>query len=391
MVTRLVRTVLLAFLLHALPGFAAQDIFVEAELSPAEVRVNAQAVYRLRVWHAVDLADLQITGPSVRLADLRQIGEKRVYESQRDGRRYRVHERSYAVFPFASGTLEMSGAHASGRIAAPKAAGSDGRKPVRLDAPARALVVLPVGLGAEGVPWLPARDLKLTEAWESAGSTQRRTIRIEATGVDAAQLPALQLLADGVTMHAEAARLENRFVGEQNVAVREQTFVMTPTRPGDIAIPLLQLPWWHTELDSPALATLPGRSVRGDPVAVPAAQPASTIPAGMMVSAAAALLVCLFALVAWRRRAELRATSQLRHACRTGNVVAVRDGLLQWASRVWPHAPPLTLSALAGRLQDPGARRALGTVERALYGSVSAECNPAMLKAVVRAVTRDGR
>jgi hypothetical protein len=137
-------------LLYALPAQAAQDVLIEAELEPAEVRVQAQAVYRLRVLHAVDVRELRMVGPSARLADFRVIGDDRVFEAQRDGRRYRVHERSYAVIPFASGTLELSGAYATGRTATTA---------VRLEAPARAVTLLPIEIEAAGIDAtpLPAR------------------------------------------------------------------------------------------------------------------------------------------------------------------------------------------------------------------------------------------
>lgn len=389
MVTFLIRMFLL---LCALPALAAQDVLLEAELDPPEVRVNAQAVYRLRVLQAVDLADLKITGPSARLADFREIDNGRVYEAQRDGRRYRVHERRYAVFPFASGTLELSGAQATGRILSTKASSPDHRLPLRLDAPSRTLTVLPTGVEADAAPWLPARALTLTENWTTEGKEHRRTVRIEAVGIDATQLPEVPMQVDGMTVHAEAALLDNRFAEEQNVATRVQDFVLTPIRAGKLIVPVLQLPWWHVELDSPALATLPARTIDGLPAsAAPATPAARTIPVVTIALATTAVLLAGVALTIWRRRRILYAAWQLRLAYRTGNVHAVRDGLLQWAASVWPESPPRTLSALGSQLRDPGARRALDAIERALYGTSSTNYDAAALKEIVLAVKRDGR
>lgn len=389
MVTFLIRMFLL---LCTLPALAAQDVLLEAELDPPEVRVNAQAVYRLRVLQAVDLADLKITGPSARLADFREIDNGRVYEAQRDGRRYRVHERRYAVFPFASGTLELSGAQATGRILSTKASSPDGRLPLRLDAPSRALTVLPTGVEADGAPWLPARALTLTENWTTEGKAHRRTVRIEAVGIDATQLPEVPMQVDGMTVRAEAVVLDNRFAEEQNVATRVQDFVLTPIRAGKLIVPVLQLPWWHVELDSPALATLPAHAIDGLPAsAAPATPAARTIPVVTIALATTAVLLAGVALTIWRRRRILYAAWQLRLAYRTGDVHAVRDGLLQWAASVWPESPPRTLSALGSQLRDPGARRALDAIERALYGTSAANYDAAALKEIVLAVKRDGR
>lgn len=388
MIRILVRALLFAV---ALPALAAQDVLIEAELDPAKVHVSAQAIYRLRVYQAVDVQDLRIIGPSTHLADFRAIGDGRVFETQRSGRRYRVHERSYALFPFASGTLELSGAHATGRIVSPDAKSADGRQAIRLNAPPRSLTVLPVNGAADNAPWLPAYDLKLTESWSAADGVHRRTIRIEALGVDAAQLPALQVTADGMSVRAEAPHLENRFAGERNVAVREQTFVMMPLRAGKIAIPMLQLPWWQVERNSPVQATLLARTLNDSPADMQTVEPSPTplSSASIVALTIPAMLLPVLGLLAWRRRHAVIAAWQLRRACRESNVHAVRDGLLQWAARTWPHAPPRTLAALGERLRNPGTRRALATLERALYGPAPAACSADILRATVLAVKRD--
>ena len=365
------------FLLCVLPAMA-QDFLVEADIEPAEVHVNAQAVYRLRVLHAVDVRELRIVAPSARLADFRQIGQERVFEAQRDGRRYRVHERSYAVFPFASGTLELSGAYASGRVAQ---GGS-----VRLNAPARPLTVLPVDIEADGRPWLPANALSLSEQWTAlADGAQRRVVRIEASGVDASQLPSLQIEADGMTVQAEAPRIENRFEGERNIGVHEQAFVLTPTRDGKIVVPAVQLHWWQVDADSAALATLPARMFL---IGTPDMTDNVKVTAPAATGALGATLAALFAFLLYQRRGGLRIAWQLRRA---GNPRAVRDGLLQVAATVWPDAPPATLGALAERLHNREARAALMQIERALYGPAcpaSNVCSGAALRSAASEARR---
>lgn len=254
----LLAVVLASAAILAAPPAAAQnqgrDLWLEAEIEPAQVYVQAQAIYRLRLYQAVDVRELKINGPSARLADLRQIGGERVYEALRDGRRYRVHERSYAVFPFGSGALELSGAHATGRVVSVSAVGAgaakaaDGRQAVRLEAAARTLTVRPVPASAAGADvWLPAHTLTLSESWSPPaaetrpGQALRRSIRIEAGGIDAGQIPQMQVVAPGMMVDAEAPRLQNRMAGERNIGVREQTFRMVAQRAGEILVPELRL------------------------------------------------------------------------------------------------------------------------------------------------------
>lgn len=356
-------------LLPTLVMSAPQDILLEAELEPARVFVQTQAVYRLRFHQAVDVREIKIAGPSARLAEFRQIGEERVYETVREGRRYRVRERAYAVFPFASGALEIVGGHAEGLIADPESRAKDGRRVVRVEAASQVLDVLPLPLGA-GVP---ASSLRVSETWSPAadglraGDILRRGLRIDAVGIDAGQLPETHFAPPGIAVHAEPARLENRFEGERNHATREQSFSMVVPSSGEIRVPELRLNWWNAESATAAVAILPARvlSVSGGgdvDATAPAAGP------WLALGLAAFGIVCAALGLSRRRCAELRAYVDLRRSCRAGDAAAVRDGLLARAAMVWPLDPPRTLGSLAARLEDRVARAAIERLDRSLYG-----------------------
>lgn len=391
MVRRLACLLLLALALPAL----ASDLLLEAELDAAQSPVQAQVVYRLRFLHAVDVRGVQMVGPSLRLANLHAIGEDRVYEAHRAGKRYRVHERRYAVFPFASGTLEFSGAHVTGRV---PASSPSGERPLRLDFPPRALAVLPAHPQMEGAPWLPARSLQLSEQWTALEEgAQRRTIRIEAAGVEAAQLPELRMDVPGMEVVPGTRHLETRFAGERSIASSEQSFVLVPARGGVFEVPALPLRWWNVDTGAPALALLPGRRLSVDlppPQPLPQQPAVTPAPAAAFalgpVTVAAGVVSCLLLLCVYWRRARLRRAWQLRRACMTGDALGVRDGLLAWWAGDAQDAP-LTLAALAGCMRDQAAREALQAFERSLYGPAGQSWAPRVLAALVTAVKRDAR
>lgn len=390
----------------------AQDLLLEAELEPARVFVQAQAIYRLRFYQAVDVRELKIIGPSARLAEVRAIGSGRVYEALRDGRRYRVHERSYAVSPFGSGALELTGAGATGRVAAGANRSADGRQPVRLEVAAQTLTVSPVPAAAGTAAWLPATSLSLSESWSAPATALRpgqvlwRSIRIEAAGIDAAQIPPLSplsLAVPGMLVDAKPPRLENRGAGALNIGVREQTLRMVALRAGEVQLPELQLHWWNLEANTLATATLSSRALHIEsadadstlanvlPLIV---APVTTPPApkrSQFLFAAGFTLFFVVALNAYVWRRGVCAAWRLQRACRLRNAGAVRDGMLEWAAVIWPKRPPLTLQALAERLSDPATRRALSIIERNLYGPNSGSCSAATLDAVVRDVKRGSR
>lgn len=394
----MVNAVVLAILLLAsvTPGHAvsSQDLLLETELIPAQLYVQAQGVYRLRFYQSVDVRDIRFAAPSTRLAEIRPIGTERVFEAQRAGRRYRVHERSYAVIPFASGPMQIAGAQVSGSL--------PGQRAMRMQAPAQPLRVLPAPAAAGDAPWLPARALTLSEQWSAPadalrqGVTVRRRVRVEAVGVEAAQIPELPLAVPGMMVHAEPAHLENRDAGNFNVGIREQTFSLVSLVAGNIAVPELRLVWWNAETGASAAAVLPARTLRGT-VEPQVVQPAVgvTVPAAMQKISAPwrpyglAILVAL--LLLWRQRGRLRSWWWLLRASRAGNVGATRDALLVWARCYWPDTPPMTLAALSDRVQDQQARQVLADMERALYGQDPGQDCAAWLPAAVHRVRRSIR
>lgn len=354
-------------------------VLLEASFEPAQVYVQAQALYRLRLYQAVDVRDLKLSVAAPRLADWRQSGPERVYETLRDGRRYRVHERSYAIRPFTSGALVLSGARAEGRI--PASGTPDGRRALRLEAAAQTLQVLPVPAGFGDAAWLPAHALNISEVWTpeqkrlQVGQAQRRSIRIEASGVDAGQLPELQMAAPGMAIHADPARLENRLAGALNIGVREQSFTMVALRAGTLVAPRIQVHWWNVDSNLAAVATLPPHTLQAgaaEASATPERSPPSSNAAGTLATWTAAGIVLLLStapLLWWRRRGDgVRAAWRLGRACATKDLHGVRDNLLEWTALIWPQSAAFTLGALAERLRDRVARGALAELERALYG-----------------------
>jgi hypothetical protein len=397
------------------PMAAAQsgDLWLEGVVEPGPVWVQAQATYRLRFYHAVDVRDFTMTGPAARLADVRQLGRERVYEALRDGRRYRVHERSYAVFPLGSGPLTLNGAQVSGRVAALGVRSADGRQALRLVAAPQTVTVLPVPAAAGAAPWLPARTISLSESWSSpasdirVGQVLRRSIRIEAAGVDAGQIPPLSVVVPGMQVEADMPRFENRLEGELNVGVREQRFQLVALRAGELVLPELQLPWWNQNGGGLALARLPARRWRveaGEGVTASAedrhaiagvAHAAAQTPPGRLTGLAGwwswlpvpmAVVLGAALVLVYLRRPGVRAAWRLQLALRQGRADTLRDALLARAALIWPLAPPLSLEALAQRWPNPAIRQALGTLERCLYGPRAGGPDAAALRAAVRTI-----
>lgn len=355
--------------LPALPALAAdvaRPLIVEAEVDRDAPWVQSQVTYTLRAWQGSDLRKLVLAGPQARLAEIRPLGPVAVREAERAGRRYRVHEQRFAVLPFASGSVELSGAHLAG-----KSPGSS--RPLRIEAPTITLRVRPVPAAADAARWLPADDVVLTETWspasgEATDSTPLlRRIRIEARGVEATQIPELRPEIPGASVLALPPRLETRIEGTRVVGVREQDFQLIPLRSGPLAVPALELPWWKVGADATAIARLPARTFTigvAAPSTATAPPPRTGHDAWPWVAGALALAVAAWLALRLRRH-PLWA---LRCACRAGDGGSAHRALLAWAARRWPHSPPGSLPEFAARLPAGELAMALAALDRQLYG-----------------------
>ena len=404
----------------------ATDVWLEAGFEPAAVYVQAQAIYTLRLYQAIDVRELRFEVPRPALGELRPL-DGRVDEATRDGHRYRVTERRFAVVPFASGDFDLPGVHVSGLVAVRGGAAPGGRAPLKLDAPRATLSVLPIPTEAGADPWLPARALSAVEAWTPAatevraGHALRRTIRIEARGVDAAQLPALELSAEGLSAHPEPPRLANRFDDEGIVGTREQSWRIVPSRAGELVAPELRLPWWDAVAGRARVATLPARKllVAGGsrPEAPPAmSEPSPNEPASVarlpaasdtprvggpkpkaalaVATLVAVLALAVFALAGVALRRGARAGEPLRSlstACRRNDPRGARDALLRHAATRWPAQPPRSLGELAARLPDRAARDAVAALDRHLYRGPGGDWDGRSLLGCAAALRNAGR
>ncbi|WP_169262392.1 BatD family protein [Aromatoleum diolicum] len=372
-------------------------LWLEAAFEPDSPYVQSQGVYTLRLYQAISVRDLQFHAPAALLADIRPIGADRITEATRHGHRYRVTERRYAVFPVASGELALSGAHVTGLAALPGPS-----QALRIAAPSTPFAVRPIPPAAGTSAWLPARTLTLSETWSPdpsearPGEALRRTIRIEAHGLTAAQLPALAPEGTGFSAHPEAPRLGNRFDDAWNVGTREQTWLIVPTRPGPLTLPALQVHWWDVRAHQPRTANLSARALTvvaaatdaappieptgsstlsaTTPPPAPDAPPAHTPRIYKATTTAALSALALTAAVAAlgyflrQRRRRTATLRQLKTACRHNDPHAARDALLRWSVERWPANPPRCLGELGRRMADAALQTAVAELERHLYG-----------------------
>ena len=387
------------------PGEA--DVFITTEVDTSETFVQAQVLYRIKVYRAVatrqpTLREPVFTGAEV-LIEL--AGDERNYESILGGKAYAVNERVYAVFPQESGEIEISPARFEARVL------RDGRITGRkvFTSESQTITVNPIPQAPpefQGAAWLPAKDVTLSESWSgepgelTAGEPVTRNVTISALGQLETQIPVLEPpSAAGVNIYPDQPELDRRTETDGIRGIRSDQYAIIGTTGGDVRLPAVELPWFNVDTGQWQVATLPERALSISPAANVFTPP----PEPVAGEAAATTGVEIVESPFWRRVAELlgaawlvtllawwwssrprrdervaeeppayRQQSKLlkdaRKAALAGDAAALRKAMLDWAVLQWPDRPPRSIGELASRVSSPLSDE-LEALSRSSYGA----------------------
>ena len=426
-----------ALVLEVLPAPAAGEaspargVFIETDFEPEEVYVQAQLTYTVRIYRAVEFLEASLSDFAPENAVTHRLGKDTTYTRTIEGRRYRVIERRFAVFPQASGRLVLPAVRLEARIAEAGAASAlnrlfaEGRR-IRLVSQPAEVTVKPRPPAA-ATPWLPARAVVLAEEWPEdpprlvAGEPVTRTLRLGATGLTGEQLPPIDLpdLGSSVRVYPDQPAIVTRSGQDAVHGERVQRIAMVPGTAGELMLPELRVQWWDVEAEAPRIARIPARTlaVAASPATgeaprpaladVPEAGPAELEAAdsdrrlwqGFSAALAVVWLATLGALLHARGRLRrgtppssgqpmppapprnpTAARRRVLEACRGASPRAARDALLDWAEVAWPEPPPRDLADLVARIRggsiagEPFAEAVLD-LDRALWSAGGAGWN----------------
>jgi len=172
----------------------ARDSFIELSADKAEVYVQEQLVLTIQLFFSGNLIRGELSEPEHPDAIIESLGKQREFTRYRDGVRYRVVERRYAIFPQQPGQLSLAPIRFEGQA-------RDANGQLKFLRDQQQLYDVPVKPVPDAYPadqpWLPARSLALAEdglppAGElNAGANLTRKITLHADGLPAEALPPL--------------------------------------------------------------------------------------------------------------------------------------------------------------------------------------------------------
>ncbi|MGX5794499.1 BatD family protein [Pseudomonas sp. E2-15] len=252
-------------------------VFIEANLDQSSVYVQAQALLTVRVYHSVSLYDdSSLTPLQIPDARIEQLGESRTYEKVINSIRHGVIETRYAIYPQHSGALVIPAQTFSATLVEsrpPQENTLQGTKPGKLIHVSSAELSLNVkpkpALYPADAPWIPARSLTLTQAWNpepehvQVGDSLTRSLTVKAEGLSSAQLPALPSTdINGLRRYPDQPVLANQNNDHGLTGSREDREALVPTRAGAVELPAVEVVWWNTHEDHLERTSLPAHTLQ---------------------------------------------------------------------------------------------------------------------------------
>jgi hypothetical protein len=416
---------------QAAPG--SGDLFLEVKVAPRTAYVQQQVIYTVRLYRAVNLANgSTLSAPTLPGGDavVEKLGKDKDFETLRNGMRYEVIERSYAIYPQKSGSLDIAPLVFDGDIVQGGGGGglfgfdpfNQSTRHKRLRSQTEHIDVKPIPAAFHGSQWLPARSLELDENWSPdppkfmVGQAVTRTIAVMADGLTASQLPALDGGAiSGLKQYPDQPALKDTQDSSGVTGLRTEKIAYIPIQAGSVTLPAIKITWWNTAADKMEVASLPSRTFTVLPAAAgsnvtqppapmvnapaPAPQTPKTVTAPAPSSQAlppphtatgswpwialALSLGWLVTVLAWWWRSRQRAVpavvtpsveqdslrrleKELQASCLANDAAQTKGAVLAWARHRWPENPPISLTAVARRCPRP-LSEALVELDRALY------------------------
>lgn len=412
----------------ALPGEA--DVFVTSEVDQTDSLVQAQILYRIKVYRAVQTRQPKLTEPTIAGAEalVELAGEERSYDAILNGNAYQVVERVLAIYPQESGEISISPARFEARVL--RGGRITGRKV--FESNAHTITVKPIPPPPADYPdaaWLPALDLTLSEEWSrepdeiDAGEPVTRHITISALGQLETQIPAFEPPdVDGMNVYADKPELSRLLEADGIRGVRKDQYALIGVRGGVAEIPEQVVPWWDIAAGEWRFARLASRKIEIDAPEIPiVAEPSATLAPDSSLPApetsatsialdgfwkkATQLLagVWLLTLTAWwwssrdgQRetrpaapipvyKQQARLAKAARNASAAGDAAATRAAVVEWGQLQWPDNAPRSVGEIAERVSPPLCDE-LKNLSAASYGNGGAEWDGKRLAKALRSI-----
>jgi hypothetical protein len=260
----------------------AQLARVELSLNKTEAYPQEEVLLTLRLIRQTGVRAEHLDDPTASLGDTRiELLDERQFTSEENGEIYRVLERTYALFAYQTGQLEIAPISFRGRSGGrsvfslmddPFGQPPTTQRFVQVASEPVSLEITPIPADFSGAQWLPAKQLLIEETGIDstgtmiAGRPITRRIMLIADGLMASQLPAItQEVPAGIKPYEERPQLKDTPRSSGISSSRQSVITLIPTEAGQYTLPAIEIPWWNIETEREEIARLPAIKLEVSP------------------------------------------------------------------------------------------------------------------------------
>lgn len=400
-----------------------ESLYLESEILPkGNIYEQSQFVYVVRLYRAVNLAQASLSELKTNDPDtiIERLGTDHEYEmTHPNGVRYLVIERKYAVSPQHSGELTFAPIIFEGEVIKSRNLFFNVETDFKQVSSKEVVVyVNPIPAPFSKNNWLAANDVKLTEEWSTdpaqltVGEPITWTLTLTADRCMGRQIPEFALdLPNTIKTYRDKTEVNNLIGPQGFTGIKKLKVALIATKPGEISLPEISIPWWDMKTNRIRKTTLANRviQVKEGLIAMNSqtVEPiVSTVSLQETSETSTELPHWVWALVAVNvililsfignkfqnvfrklldkipspsRRKHIK--KQLKQACYANDAKQAEIHLLAWFRVLHPEASSLNLMAIKSYV-SPSIQDAISELNAALYGTSQSWDGRALWKAV---------
>ena len=263
-----------------------QPVYTETIVDKSEVYIQEQLLLTHRLYTSVRLSDLGLDPLKVDDALMQKVSETQ-FPKNVAGKNYQVVEIVYALFPQASGKLQIPALRFSAYEASNNRYGGFSARGNRIirstDAKTIDVMARPTHIDIDN--WMPASSIRLISSgaalWISLKSASQSPaiLAFTAKGLTGAQIMPLSLSeSDDYKIYPDQPQLDDSADASGVTGIRRESFALVPNRPGEITVPAVSVRWWNSGKQRMQTATLDAVTLQVAAAEVSAVNPYSPAP-----------------------------------------------------------------------------------------------------------------
>ena len=244
------------------------DVFLAARVDKSTAYVQEQILLTLELYYRISLSGYTPQDIALNNATVELVAENTI-KKQHNGSTYNVLQKTYAIHPQASGTLNFpeqtwqiekaSRGFGFGQITSPY---------LRVRSLPVAINISPIPAASTAQHWIPTPQLTLEQQWQQSiitaqvGEPLTYSLTLEAEGLSYSQLPTIDLKSnENFTIYGDKAQTSNTANAEGIKGKRIENYAVIPKTAGTFTFPGATLRWWNIRTDTEESIRLPAQTI----------------------------------------------------------------------------------------------------------------------------------